>query len=174
MGVDVIVFLLFALAAIVGALFVVQSPNIMHSVVGLFLTVVMVAGMFFLLNAPFVGAVQLMVYAGGIVVLIAFVVMLVRRITGEDIRLHNRQVGVALLIGGAFVAWACYLVRTTFLAPTPLGGPQATEQGIPVEDFARRLITDYLLPFEIASVLLVVAMIGAVLLTGRGRGERRG
>lgn len=173
MGFETAAFMLFAVGALVGALAVVQSPNVMHGVVGLFITVVMVGGMYFLLDASFVGAVQLMVYAGGIVVLIAFVVMLVRRITGEDVRLQNRQVPFGLFVCASFIVWSVYVIRSAFLAVEPVGSAESAGQAVAVEDFARRLITDYLLPFEIASVLLLVAMVGAVLLTGRGPGRRR-
>ena len=156
-------FLALALLAILGALGVVLSRNAVHSALSLLLNFAVLAVMYFLLNAQFLGVVQVIVYAGAIVVLFLFVIMLIggqlspgavaasgRRST----RLLALALGLVALVGFVVVIVAGVLAPQTGAVPG-FGSVQAIGQV---------LFTDYLLPFELASVLLLVAMIGAVVL----------
>jgi NADH:ubiquinone oxidoreductase subunit 6 (subunit J) len=131
---------------------------------------VFVAGIYFLLAAPFIGAMQLMVYAGGISVLMIFAIMLVRRISGEPVEHITRQPGPAIVLGALFSGWSLYLTWMTF-GPSATDAPNlaATPHSASVEEVADVLIQRYLIPFELASVLLLVAMVGAIALTVRAK-----
>lgn len=169
-------------ATILGlALVVVTTTRILRAVVALFLALAGVAGLFFLLRAPILGAMQLMVYAGGIAVLFAFAVMLVRSITGEHVRHTTGYAGPGALVAAGFVLllaviWAAQLglgLEDTAASGKPGLSADLAQRVVdtksppeidPKEDFSPLILRDYLMPFEIASVLLLVAMVGAVLI----------
>jgi len=160
------VFYLFATITLVGALGVALSNNIMYSAFALMGTLLGVAGTFVMLGADFLGVVQLLVYVGGILVLTLFAVMLTHRIA--EVNVSNRAVGrpIAMLMVGA-VAWWMIKVGTsaTWVVKTP-DAVAPTTYGI-----GRAFLTDYILPYEIASIVLLVALIGAVVVS---RKEIRG
>ncbi len=158
-----ILFYVFAFLTLLFGFLVVLNPfslNPVTSAMFLVLTIVSLAGLFALLHAFFLAAVQVLVYAGAVMVLFLFVIMLL------DLRVEERQTikWFSLLAGGVSVGAILFIfLRTLVNAP---GAPQASaalEGGtIPL---GRLLFTEYLLPFEIVSVLLLVAMVGVVLLS---------
>lgn len=156
----VVVFYLLAALTVVSALGVALSDNVVYSAFALMGTLLGVAAMFVLLGADFLGVVQLLVYVGGILVLTLFAVMLTHRIA--DVNVSNRAVGrlpAAVLVGGV-VTWMVHLARqATWVAKTP-GAPQPTTYGI-----GQAFLREYALPFEIASVVLLAALIGAVVVS---------
>jgi len=165
-----IAFIVFSLSALVAGYVTVRSTNIVRSVIGLFLCMVFIAGLYFLLAAPFIGAMQLMIYAGGITVLMIFAIMLVRRITGEPVEHLTRQPLPALVVAAGFAVWMVFLVWTMFEPDgTSAALVAAQPHSAPIEDVANSLILDYLMPFELASILLLVAMVGAIALTVRAK-----
>lgn len=171
-----IVFYILATIVLGGALMMISSRNMVHSIVWMVTSFVGVAGIFILLQAEFVAAVQVLVYAGGIVVLFLFVVMLVN--VGEIRQLeylHNQWVPASLLAVVLFAELGFLLWGAT-TGETP--GAEETEAALRsagagsgivgnTETIGMTLYRDYLLPFEIASVLLLVAMIGAIYLARR-------
>lgn len=177
---ETVVFIVLAVPTLILAVVVVTTPHILRAVVSLFLALVGVAGLFFLMRAPILGVMQLMIYAGGIVVLFAFAVMLVRRVTGEFVRQSTSLAGPALVLGLLFFVvlmgiGSGYLAGLSDEAEAqgtvhPLSLDLAErlvltgvpEEIDPAEEFAPVMLRDYLIPFEIASVLLLVAMVGAV------------
>ncbi len=135
------------------------SRNPVTSAMFLVLTIISMAGLFVLLHAFFLAAVQVLVYAGAVMVLFLFVIMLLDLPTEERRRLHR----VALGVGGvAVLGLAGILVRSLVGTAAPTGAP-AVEGS--TRALGRLLFESYLLPFEILSVLLLVAMIGAILLS---------
>jgi NADH-quinone oxidoreductase subunit J len=154
------VFYLVATFTFVCALGVALSNNIMYSAFSLMGTLLGVAAVFVMLGADFLGAVQLLVYVGGILVLTIFAVMLTHRIA--DVHVSNRAVGrpLAVVLVGA-VAWWMVKVATaaTWVVKSP-GAPAPTTYGI-----GNAFLTDYVLPYEIASLVLLVALIGAVVVS---------
>jgi NADH-quinone oxidoreductase subunit J len=158
-----ILFYLFALLTLLCAFLVIANPfsrNPVTSAMFLVLTIVSMAGLFVLLNAFFLAAVQVLVYAGAVMVLFLFVIMLLDLKAEERRRIKKLGVVGGFLSVGAFVA---LFLRS--LLDSPLGAQEhPTLQG-GTSELGRRLFSQYLLPFEILSLLLLVAMVGVVLLS---------
>ena len=158
-----IAFYLLASLAVVSAVMVVTRRNAVHAALFLVLAFFCVAGVYVVLSAEFLAAVQVLVYAGGVMVLYLFVIMLVP-LQGAPSRPPVRHVTGALLLAGLLAA---SLVTYFWNAP-PAGGSFAMSGLAPaggnIEAVGMELYRRYLLPFEIASVTLLVAMIGAVVL----------
>lgn len=162
---DSVVFYIFATLAIISGILVVTRRNVVHSAIFLATALLATAGIFLTLHAEFLFIVQIIVYTGGITVLYVFVIMLVNL----DVALHqvqfNRQWLVALLLTivlGAQVVAALALSRGT-LYSMPVAPVTQLEPN--TEQVAWGLFHTYMLPFEVASVLLLVAMIGAVVMS---------
>jgi NADH-quinone oxidoreductase subunit J len=168
--VDWIVFVLAAVIVLAGGIGVVVSRHPVHSVLFLIQTLFGVAILFVAQGAHFLAAVQVIVYAGAIVVLFLFVIMLlgVDRAEARAADPFRGQRPLALLVGVIGLAEFALLVRSaswvtgTKSVAGPLSGP-----GSNVEKLGRSLFTTYLLPFEVTSALLVVAVVAAVILTRR-------
>ncbi|HEX9786676.1 MAG TPA: NADH-quinone oxidoreductase subunit J [Candidatus Binatia bacterium] len=163
---DVSTLIFFSLAALlVGAsLLVVFLRNVVHSAMALVAALLIIAIFFVILQAPMVGVLQVLVYAGAIMVLFLFVIMFLNLTTPEPWRRAWLSFAslLALLLGGLLVA----MLTETETAADPVA---ATELFGSPEMLARSLFNDFVLPFEIASVLLLVAIVGAVVLAKRGR-----
>jgi NAD(P)H-quinone oxidoreductase subunit 6 len=159
-----ICFLVLSAAIALGAVGVVLLPNIVYSAFllgGVFLSV---AGLYLLLNASFVAAAQILVYVGAVNVLILFAIMLVNK--KESLAaiegLLVRRLLSAAVCGGLFLL----LLRVAFITPWALPGPLPVGEEATVR-IGEHFFSDYLLPFELASVLLLMAMIGAIVLARR-------
>jgi len=159
---EAVLFILFGAIAVCGAIMVVTRKHPMASALYLILTLFAVAALFVLRQAHFLAAVQVIVYAGAVVVLFVFVIMLIN--VPED-RLPVERATTTRVLGvlaaGFFILESAVLARR-FSMPN---GP-AAEVGT-VETVGRALFTDYLLAFEITSVLLLAAVIGAIALAKR-------
>jgi len=143
------------------ALMMISRRNPIHGALWLIATFASMAAMFILMQAEFVAAIQLLVYAGGIIVLYMFVIMLVN-LTEEELRrpmLHG-QAGLAVGIAASVLVVAAMAVVPRYgqLIET------ATAGDLSIAAMATRLFTRYLLPFEVASVLLMAALVAAVYL----------
>jgi NADH-quinone oxidoreductase subunit J len=156
-------FYIFAFLTLVFGFLVIANPfsrNPVTSAMFLVLTIVSLAGLFVLLHAFFLAAVQVLVYAGAVMVLFLFVIMLLD-LKAEE-RRKVRKLGV---VGGLISAGAILAIFLSSLLKAPLGAsPSPTAEGGTVP-LAKLLFTQYLLPFEIVSVLLLVAIVGVVLLS---------
>lgn len=168
-------FVVFSVLALGLAVAVVVAKNPIHSALFLLSSFLIVACIFVLLHAEFVGAVQILVYAGGIMVLFLFVIMLVHQRTVREMVTFQHQWDVALLFLIAFLVPFLYVLWTEpFPAmafnPDAIRAVRGKVAGN-TQAVAWVLYRDYLLPFEVASVFLLVAMIGAVVL-GKRSAER--
>ena len=151
------------------AVLVVSTKDTVHSVLFLVLDFLFVAALYVLLGAPFLAAIQVLVYAGGIVVLYLFVVMLVNlKRPPEDHSAPQRKAWLAAgLAGAVLVQLGALLVRGSSGA-AGAANVQGSDLAINnVERLGMLLYTDYLIPFEVASMLLLVAMVGAIILAKR-------
>jgi NADH-quinone oxidoreductase subunit J len=164
-----VLFWIFALMAGGAALGVAISRNIVRTAVFLLFTLTGVAGLYFLLNAEFLAAVQLVVYAGGTLILIVFGVMLTSK---SPFSKFDPKIGeVMIAISMSFVLFAA-LVMAIRSQPKP--PPQVETAGYPMAELGQILLGDFLVPFEIVSVLLLVVMIGAAYLAKGRRHESEG
>ena len=161
---DLVIFYFFAALAVGAAVMVVTSRNVVHSAIFLATALLATAGIFLTLRAEFLFIVQIILYTGGILVLYVFVIMLVNL----DLALHqvqlNRRWYVALLLTAVLGSqvFAAILVSRQSLYSLPPAAAQMLEPN--TEQVAWGLFHTYVLPFEIASVLLLVAMIGGVIM----------
>ncbi len=162
MGLPDILFYLFAFLTLVFGFLVVLNPfsrNPVTSAMFLVLTIVSLAGLFVLLHAFFLAAVQVLVYAGAVMVLFLFVVMLL------DLKAEERRkIKVFAIIGGLVSVGTILAIFLASLSRAPLGAGSPALEGATVP-LGKLLFTRYLLPFEIVSVILLVAIVGAVLLS---------
>jgi len=150
---------------------VITTPKTVHSVVFLVLNFLCVAVLYVVLQAEFLAVIQILVYAGGIVVLYLFVVMLVNLKHAPEEHEDPRRLGrLALALSGAMllevVGIVVYSSRHEPFARVTGSTEVSPVQGN-VEELGWLLYTDYLIPFEVASVLLLVAMVGAIVLARR-------
>ncbi|MBF8963107.1 NADH-quinone oxidoreductase subunit J [Pontibacter sp. FD36] len=158
-------FYVFALLAIVSGAYMVLTRNLLYAGFSLLLTLLSVAAIYVLLFADFVAVTQLMVYVGGVLVLILFGIMLSSRVHDKSVMSENVNVGwgitIALLtlIGLGYTIWQAGFSSLPWLQQTDtdvLAGQKSTVQLIGI-----KLMTDFVLPFEIASLLLLIALMGA-------------
>jgi len=163
---DWVVFVVAAVAVLSGALGVVLSSHPVHSALSLILTLFGVAVLFVAQQAHFLAAVQIIVYAGAIVVLFLFVIMLLGVDRAENLVREplKGQRPVALVAGLGVVASIFVLARSAWVSGAHSVAGPASGPGSNIEKLARALFTRYILAFEVTSVLLVIAVIGAVVL----------
>ena len=166
---EAVAFYLFAACILGFGVLVVTSQNPVHSVIFLVLDFLSVAGLYVVLGAQFVAAIQVLVYAGGIVVLYLFVVMLVNvKRPPEAFSAPGRHSRLGLVLAGAVLLELVVIAVWSRVAPTP---SMPAAEVFPVagntEQVGWLLYTSYLVPFEVASMLLLVAMIGAIVLARR-------
>ena len=145
---------------IVSAVMVVYSKKLLNSAIALLFTLFGVAGLYVFLWADFIAGVQLLVYVGGILVLIIFGIMLTNRISSVRISHKSVQQGV----GGVVVIWL-FIFLSIVVIKTPWFNQPAMEPTNSVAQVGILLLTKYLLPFEVVSVLLLGALIGAAVLS---------
>ncbi len=152
-------FFVFGALTLVGALITVGTRNLLHSALGLVLALVGVAAIYFLLEAEFLAVVQILVYVGAIAVLILFAVMLTRGLMTAGLPAFNGQwiaaAGVALLF---FFIFFFIAIGTHW----PIKNFQVTTDLTP--KIGEQLMTTYVLPFEVASLLLLAALVGAIVI----------
>jgi NADH-quinone oxidoreductase subunit J len=164
MGLPDILFYVFAALTLMCGLLVVANPfsrNPVTSAMFLVLTIVSMAGLFVLLHAFFLGAVQILVYAGAVMVLFLFVIMLLD--LKEEERRKVKKLG--LVAGVVSIGAIVGIFLKSLLAARPGANlPAASAEGS-TAILGKLLFTDYLLPFEIVSILLLVAMVGVILLS---------
>jgi NADH-quinone oxidoreductase subunit J len=161
-----IVFWFFAILTIGSACVVVFSRNMIYAVFSLLFTFFGVAGIYVLLNADFLAVTQIMIYIGGILVLLIFGIMLTSNITGVDIK--SGQTGkIQMFFAGIFSL--IIIVGLIFIALTTkwYSAVPSAEVSSTIELIGKSLLTNYLLAFESASVLLLIAIIGAALIARR-------
>jgi NADH-quinone oxidoreductase subunit J len=151
------------------AVLVVSTRNTVHAVLFLVLNFLAVAALYVLLTAQFLAVIQVLVYAGGIVVLYLFVVMLVNlKRPPEDHSSPQRQGWIASGLAALVLVELAAIIGYGSVAPAGPANAQNSDLAMfNVEKIGMLLYTDYLIPFEVASMLLLVAMVGAIILAKR-------
>jgi len=164
--VSLVIFFALAAMAVASAIMVVTGRNLFHAAMFLGAHLLSIAGFYFLLNAELVGILQVFVYVGGVVVVVLFGIMLTAQITNVRLTsaMEQRWVTVVSLIG--LVGLLAFVVRDTVFRISEMA---------PVEDttsfIGRLFMTDYILPFEVISILLLAALIGAVVIAREEGGK---
>ena len=154
-----IIFYAFAVIIVVSGAGVIFSKKLMYSAFSLLFTFFGVAGFYVLLNADFIAVTQIMVYIGGILVLIIFGVMLTTRITGVDIKTGTTgklQFGLAGIVALIIAVFLSYMYMSVKWVMLPSAVVESTAKSI-----GNTLLTEYFIAFQLAAVLLLVAFIGA-------------
>ena len=171
---DLILFLLLSLIAIAAALGMLLSRNAVYSALFLVLNFVTVAVFYLLLGAPFIAMVQVTVYAGAIMVLFLFVIMLLGADELPKAQVLPWQRPLAIALGVLLAAEATFLLVTR---ARPTGDVLQPDAAVNTMDNLRllgmSLFSVYLLPFEVVSILLLVAMVGAIILTKKEKGGQK-
>jgi len=157
-------FYVLAFLAIISALFMITRINPVHSALWMLLTFFAVAGIFVQLNAEFIAAIQVLVYAGAILVLYLFVVMLLNPKTRGFIKVPVRYTMGTLVAIVVVVQIFATLRSTNVIGKQGDITPEIMKESGNVFLFGKELFTTYLVPFEVSSILLLVAMIGAIAL----------
>jgi len=167
---ELILFYIFAAITLVSAILVITQKNVVHSAVFLASTLLSVAGLFLTLHAEFLAGVQVIVYVGGILVLFVFVIMLISLERSTSERQFSRQWMIALIAAAALIAefaYGIYKGKDSFVLPAAEAQAAADTLTGNTQIVGTALFTSFLLPFEIASILLLVAIVGAVVLAKR-------
>jgi NADH-quinone oxidoreductase subunit J len=154
---ETVAFWTLAVVLVGSALAVVLSRNLFHSVLWLALALTGTAGVFLLLEAEFLAAVQLLLYAGGIVTIVVFAIVVTERLVGERISQTSRRITAGVVTSLAFIA---LVVDTILRQSLP-----ATTQPLPADltrTIGESVLTRFVLPFELLGVLMLAAMLGAV------------
>lgn len=170
--IPVALFLAFAALSVVAAFNVILQRNPIYSAIALIVVLVSLAALFLTLYAQFIAAIQIIVYAGAIMVLFVFVIMLLN-VRAEEAKTDKQKYlqWLAVPLFGALLAEVFFVIRYIGDTPTPL--PSANTVANPaqvvgtVESVATGMFTTYLLPFEATSVLILMAIVGALLLAKR-------
>jgi NADH-quinone oxidoreductase subunit J len=156
MTLEVLAFWTLAALLVGGALAVVLSKNLFHSVLWLALALVATAGVFLTLDAEFLAAVQVLLYAGGVVTVVVFAIVVTERLIGEKLSHTSRRVATSGVVSAALLA---LLIRAITVADVHLSRP--VDPGDLTRQIGTTLLTRFALPFELLAVLLVVGLLAA-------------
>jgi NADH:ubiquinone oxidoreductase subunit 6 (subunit J) len=159
MEIQLAIFYVLAAFTLWAAGIVVLGKNIVRAAVALIFAFCGVAGLYVLLEAAFLAAVQVLIYVGGITILLLFAIMLTSRISATAARVMNDQVVLSAIAGVGLLAGLCYAALKGI--PALVGPPRLPETS---PFLGRALLTTYALPFEVVSVLLLAGMVGAIVL----------
>jgi NADH-quinone oxidoreductase subunit J len=163
---DAAFFYLFALVTLLGGVMTITRRSAVHSAIWLITSLTGAAGLYLLQRAEFLFAVQIVLYIGGIMVLFLFVIMLVNLDEASRQRQFNRQwwlaIACLIVVSGQVIYFLNKGASAFRLAPPPMGALPVTEGN--TEKIADVLFGEYLLPFELASILLLAAIVGSVVM----------
>jgi NADH-quinone oxidoreductase subunit J len=154
---ETIAFWALAVVLVCSALAVVLAKNLFHAVLWLALALTGTAGIFLLLNAEFLAAVQLLLYAGGIITIVVFAIVVTERLVGDRLSQTNRHVAA-----GAVVSIAMLVAIVSALLRQPLELPSTTAADNATQAVGEAVLTRFVLPFELLALLMLAAMLGAI------------
>ncbi len=161
-------FIIFAVVSVAAALNILLQRNPLHSALSLVGTLITLSALYVMLRAQFIAAIQIIVYAGAIMVLFVFVIMLLNAPKEASyIEKHKALRFLAIPLAGLLIAEAFYVIRLVKPIEMPAADDSAQAVGTTFS-VGTKLFTDYLLPFEVTSVLILMAIVGAMVLARRG------
>jgi NADH-quinone oxidoreductase subunit J len=163
---ELLFFYIFAGVAVLSAMMVVTNKNVLHAALFLILTFFCIAAIYIILRAEFLAAVQVLLYVGAIMALFIFTILLINVMQAQFLRQFHGQRPLASILVVALLAETIFLLFSDYRGNFPLIPETPPETGgkAGLDMLARLLLTDYLLLFEVASILLLAALIGAVVL----------
>ncbi|MGH9781087.1 MAG: NADH-quinone oxidoreductase subunit J family protein [Candidatus Acidiferrales bacterium] len=162
-----LVFIACGVMAIVGAIGLILAREPVHSALALVLVMISLAILYLLLGAAFIAAIQILVYAGAIMVLFVFVIMLLN--AGVEVRTNVSRLAkwVGLPLGVFFLIEIAYSLFREYGGRAALAGGAAAPVPVSTQDLSIKLFTEFVLPFELTSILILIAILGALVLAKR-------
>ena len=157
MSLDVLAFWTLAIVLVGSALAVVLSKNLFHAVLWLALALTGTAGVFLLLEAEFLAAVQLLLYAGGIVTIMVFAIVVTEKLVGERITQTNRRIVAGAILSAALAGTVCLAI---WRQPLPESAPLMS--GDLTAAIGQSVMTRFVLPFELLALLMLAGLMGAI------------
>jgi len=157
-----ILFYVLALIIVVSAVMVVFNKNVVHSAFSLFFTLFAISGIYVLLKADFIALTQIMVYVGGILILLIFGVMMTTKVTNVELKTKNLNTIPSLVFSIGIVTILIFVIFST-----KWNIRMGLESEETITQIGIMLLSKYLLPFEIASIVLLVALIGSAMFARR-------
>ena len=157
MTMETVAFAVLATMIVGSALAVVLTKNLFHAVLWLALALTGTAGIFLMLDAEFLAAVQLLLYAGGIVTVVVFAIVVTERLVGERITQTSRR-----LAGGAIACTALATLLVSAIGRQPLATERPPMPDNLTQEIGETVLTRFVLPFELLAVLMLVALLGAI------------
>jgi NADH-quinone oxidoreductase subunit J len=164
---EVAAFYGFAGLIVLSALVILFTRNVLYAAFSLLLTFLGIAAVYVLAGADFLAVTQILVYVGGILVLMIFGVMLTNKIAGQPVRTQHHNQFWGLVVGGTLFYLLAKSILTSNLAVTPWMKNQEMVQTSTVQPLGIQLMSDFIFPFELTGVLLLVALIGAAYVAQR-------
>jgi NADH:ubiquinone oxidoreductase subunit 6 (subunit J) len=162
MSVEQVVFVVLSAITLIGGWIVITNRNLYRAALGMVLSFFGVAGLYALLNVGFLAVVQVLIYVGAISILIIFAIMLTRRVMDRDVVQRNTQWSLSVLVALALFGLLGYMLAFRAADQWTVSSGGLPEK--PIEMLGEALVTTYALPFEVASVLLLVALVGAIVI----------
>jgi len=167
LSLEVAAFYGFAGLIVLSALVILFTRNVLYAAFSLLLTFLGIAAVYVLSGADFLAVTQILVYVGGILVLMIFGVMLTNKIAGQPVRTQHHNQFWGLVVGGTLFYLLAKSILTTNLVATPWMKNQEMVQTSTVQPLGIQLMSDYIFPFELTGILLLVALIGAAYVAQR-------
>ncbi len=166
---DKINILFYILSAIIlaSALLILIGKNVIHSVYLLVLALIAIAGIYVISNAEFIAVTQIIIYAGGILILLVFGIMLTNRVSGGKILTASSNQVMGILLGITFFILLLSAVLQVHFPLSNVSGTNGLTDNTRIQGIGILLMTEYILPFETAGILLLMALIGASFLAGK-------
>jgi len=167
LSLEVVAFYGFAGLIVLSALVILMTRNVLYAAFSLLLTFLGIAAVYVLAGADFLAITQILVYVGGIMVLMIFGVMLTNKVAGKPVRTQHHNQFWGLVVGGTLFYLLARSVLASNLAATPWMKNQEIVQTSTVQPLGIQLMSDFIFPFELTGILLLVALIGAAYVAQR-------
>jgi NADH-quinone oxidoreductase subunit J len=164
---ETVLFYLFGVIAIIAAITVVACRRVFYSAISLIVCLCAVSALYMVLQSPFIAAVQIIVYAGAIMVLFLFVIMLLDPFSAAIIKGKKKYLGYFSVVLGVLAGVLLFPVLRSYTLDGSVGNADFVSGAGSVTQLGQSLFREYLLPFEVTSVLILVAIIGVVVLAKR-------
>ncbi len=165
-----VIFYFFEILAAIAAIAILFTRNVLYAALLLIICLLALAGIYIMTGAEFLAISQILIYAGGVLVLIVFGIMLTGRVTGKPLEADSKNIFMGTLVGLGFLFLLVYAINLTtfnFLPP-----PADHDQQQHVEKIGVLMMSDYVAPFELAGILLLISLVGAAVIASFTKTKR--